>query len=41
GTPRVSATQGRHVLEAEAGSMAGWGLRVGVRVAVEADCGMG
>lgn len=32
GLPRVRA---RHVLEAEAGVMAGWGLRVGVRVAVE------
>ncbi|WP_411148190.1 DUF192 domain-containing protein [Streptomyces sp. A30] len=32
GLPRVRA---RHVLEAEAGVMAGWGLRVGVRVTVE------
>ncbi|MFF0272421.1 MULTISPECIES: DUF192 domain-containing protein [unclassified Streptomyces] len=27
--------RGRHVLEAEAGAMAGWGLRPGVRVRVE------
>ncbi len=33
GAPRVRA---RHVLEAEAGVMAGWGVRVGVRVTVEA-----
>ncbi|MEV0175222.1 DUF192 domain-containing protein [Streptomyces sp. NPDC050803] len=33
GRPRLRA---RHVLEAEAGAMAGWGLRVGVRVEVEA-----
>ncbi|BCM69190.1 MULTISPECIES: DUF192 domain-containing protein [Streptomyces] len=33
GLPRLRA---RHVLEAEAGAMAGWGVRVGVRVAVEA-----
>ncbi|MER6024674.1 DUF192 domain-containing protein [Streptomyces sp. NPDC001851] len=33
GLPRLRA---RHVLEAEAGSMAGWGLRAGMRVAVEA-----
>ncbi|MEU6506897.1 DUF192 domain-containing protein [Streptomyces sp. NPDC046942] len=33
GLPRLRA---RHVLEAEAGAMAGWGLRVGVRVSVEA-----
>ncbi|AWT47776.1 MULTISPECIES: DUF192 domain-containing protein [Streptomyces] len=32
GAPRLRA---RHVLEAEAGAMAGWGVRVGVRVAVE------
>ncbi|MGW7260073.1 DUF192 domain-containing protein [Streptomyces sp. NPDC054834] len=32
GLPRLRA---RHVLEAEAGAMAGWGVRVGVRVAVE------
>ena len=32
GLPRLRA---RHVLEAEAGVMAGWGLRVGVRVTVE------
>ncbi|MFD7507135.1 DUF192 domain-containing protein [Streptomyces sp. NPDC059850] len=31
GLPRARA---RHVLEAEAGAMAGWGLRQGVRVAV-------
>lgn len=38
GWPRLRA---RHVLEAEAGAMAGWGLRVGVRVEVdrEADGG--
>ncbi|MEU6063331.1 MULTISPECIES: DUF192 domain-containing protein [Streptomyces] len=34
GLPRLRS---RHVLEAEAGVMAGWGLRVGVRVAVEAE----
>ncbi|MDQ0941063.1 DUF192 domain-containing protein [Streptomyces sp. V1I1] len=28
--------RGRHVLEAEAGAMAEWGLRPGVRVAIEA-----
>ncbi|MEU6544349.1 MULTISPECIES: DUF192 domain-containing protein [unclassified Streptomyces] len=33
GLPRPRS---RHVLEAEAGAMAGWGLRTGVRVAVEA-----
>ncbi|MFD3536038.1 DUF192 domain-containing protein [Streptomyces sp. NPDC058664] len=27
--------RGRHVLEAEAGAMAGWGLRPGVRVSVQ------
>ncbi|WEO95610.1 DUF192 domain-containing protein [Streptomyces sp. FXJ1.172] len=32
GLPRLGA---RHVLEAKAGAMAGWGLRAGVRVAVE------
>lgn len=32
GLPRLRA---RHVLEAEAGAMAGWGVRAGVRVAVE------
>ncbi|WP_210585587.1 DUF192 domain-containing protein [Streptomyces sp. GESEQ-35] len=32
GLPRLRA---RHVVEAEAGVMAGWGLRVGVRVGVE------
>ncbi|MFE9055223.1 DUF192 domain-containing protein [Streptomyces mutabilis] len=32
GLPRVRS---RHVLEAEAGAMAGWGVRVGVRVGVE------
>ncbi|WP_419997464.1 DUF192 domain-containing protein [Streptomyces boninensis] len=31
GRPRLRA---RHVLEAEAGAMAGWGLRVGVQVSV-------
>ncbi|WP_129307066.1 DUF192 domain-containing protein [Streptomyces sp. L2] len=31
GLPRLRS---RHVLEAEAGAMAGWGLRVGARVAV-------
>ncbi|MGW3121220.1 DUF192 domain-containing protein [Streptomyces sp. NPDC001107] len=29
--------QARHVLESEAGAMAGWGIRVGVRVEVLAD----
>ncbi|MFE0820539.1 DUF192 domain-containing protein [Streptomyces sp. NPDC058847] len=33
GLPRMRS---RHVLEAEAGAMAGWGVRVGVRVEVEA-----
>ncbi|MEU8030982.1 DUF192 domain-containing protein [Streptomyces sp. NPDC049099] len=33
GRPRLRA---RHVLEAEAGAMAGWGLQRGVRVTVEA-----
>ncbi|MFF9767141.1 DUF192 domain-containing protein [Streptomyces sp. NPDC014636] len=33
GLPRLRA---RHVLEAEAGAMAGWGVRAGVRVEVEA-----
>ncbi|MHC3468064.1 DUF192 domain-containing protein [Streptomyces sp. 7R007] len=32
GLPRLRS---RHVLEAEAGAMAGWGIRAGVRVAVE------
>lgn len=32
GTPRLRA---RHVLEAEAGTMAAWGIRRGVRVTVE------
>lgn len=32
GMPRLRA---RHVVEAEAGVMAGWGLRVGVRVEIE------
>lgn len=36
GLPRLRA---RHVLEAEAGVMAGWGLRVGVRVEVEVGGG--
>ncbi|WP_306328387.1 DUF192 domain-containing protein [Streptomyces venezuelae] len=31
--------RGRHVLEAAAGAMAGWGLRPGVRVRVETDSG--
>ncbi|MEV0690895.1 DUF192 domain-containing protein [Streptomyces sp. NPDC050388] len=34
GLPRVRA---RYVVEAEAGMMAGWGLRVGVRVTVVTD----
>ncbi|MEU0252250.1 DUF192 domain-containing protein [Streptomyces sp. NPDC006184] len=34
GLPRLRA---RHVLEAEAGAMAGWGLRAGVRVEVEVE----
>lgn len=34
GLPRLRA---RHVLEAEAGAMAGWGLRAGVRVEVDTD----
>ncbi|WP_217214849.1 DUF192 domain-containing protein [Streptomyces sp. AC550_RSS872] len=34
GLPRLRS---RHVLEAQAGVMAGWGVRVGVRVTVEAD----
>ncbi|WP_329282541.1 DUF192 domain-containing protein [Streptomyces sp. NBC_00691] len=33
--------RGRHVLEAEAGAMACWGLRPGVRVRVETDSGHG
>jgi len=33
GLPRLRS---RHVLEAEAGAMAGWGVRAGVRVGVEA-----
>ncbi|MFJ1806446.1 MULTISPECIES: DUF192 domain-containing protein [unclassified Streptomyces] len=33
GRPRLRA---RHVLEAEAGAMAGWGVRAGTRVTVEA-----
>lgn len=32
GMPRLRA---RHVLEAEAGAMTGWGLRAGVRVGIE------
>ncbi|MFC7895007.1 DUF192 domain-containing protein [Streptomyces sp. NPDC057381] len=32
GLPRMRS---RHVLEAEAGAMAGWGVRAGVRVGVE------
>ncbi|MGV9252179.1 DUF192 domain-containing protein [Streptomyces sp. NPDC003697] len=38
GLPRLRS---RHVLEATAGAMAGWGLRPGVRVTVEADTGAG
>ncbi|MFH9731272.1 DUF192 domain-containing protein [Streptomyces sp. NPDC017260] len=34
GLPRLRA---RHVLEAEAGTMAGWGVRVGARVEVVED----
>ncbi|MFJ6070318.1 DUF192 domain-containing protein [Streptomyces sp. NPDC093065] len=34
GLPRLRA---RHVLEAEAGAMAGWGVRVGTRIAVEEE----
>ena len=34
GLPRVRS---RHVLEAEAGAMAGWGVEVGARVEVEAE----
>ncbi|MEU9588758.1 DUF192 domain-containing protein [Streptomyces sp. NPDC048193] len=34
GLPRLRA---RHVLEAEAGAMAGWGVRAGVRVEVETE----
>jgi hypothetical protein len=34
GLPRLRS---RHVLEAEAGAMAGWGVRVGVRVAFEVE----
>jgi uncharacterized membrane protein (UPF0127 family) len=34
GVPRLRS---RHVLEAEAGAMAGWGLRPGVRVTVSPD----
>ncbi|WP_037683391.1 DUF192 domain-containing protein [Streptomyces griseus] len=34
GLPRLRA---RHVLEAEAGVMAGWGVRVGVTVEIEPD----
>ncbi|MEV6618867.1 DUF192 domain-containing protein [Streptomyces sp. NPDC051051] len=36
GLPRPRS---RHVLEAEAGVMAGWGVRVGARIEVEADSG--
>ncbi|WP_328659137.1 DUF192 domain-containing protein [Streptomyces sp. NBC_00334] len=36
GLPRLRS---RHVLEAEAGAMAGWGLRVGVRVEIEESYG--
>ncbi|MCX5526276.1 DUF192 domain-containing protein [Streptomyces bobili] len=38
GRPRLRS---RHVLEAEAGVMAGWGLRVGVVLAVEVEAGAG
>ncbi|MGP3733840.1 DUF192 domain-containing protein [Streptomyces sp. GDS52] len=38
GLPRVRA---RHVIEAEAGAMAGWGLRAGVQVTVSPDAGGG
>lgn len=38
GLPRVRA---RHVVEADAGVMAGWGLRSGVRVEVVAEAGAG
>ncbi|MEU6771170.1 DUF192 domain-containing protein [Streptomyces sp. NPDC046759] len=38
GLPRPWA---RHVLEAEAGAMAGWGLRAGVRVGVALEGGAG
>ncbi|GHJ35365.1 DUF192 domain-containing protein [Streptomyces sp. TS71-3] len=38
GTIRLRA---RHVLEAEAGAMAGWGIRRGVRVAVQKPDGQG
>ncbi|MHC5904858.1 DUF192 domain-containing protein [Streptomyces sp. S6] len=37
GLPRVRA---RHVLEAEAGVMAGWGIKAGVRVEVVVDGGV-
>ncbi|MFF8374705.1 DUF192 domain-containing protein [Streptomyces sp. NPDC015661] len=33
--------RGRHVLEAEAGAMAGWGVRPGVRVRVDLTGGSG
>ncbi|MEV7287195.1 DUF192 domain-containing protein [Streptomyces sp. NPDC093252] len=36
GLPRLRS---RHVLEAEAGAMEGWGVRVGVRVEVEVERG--
>ncbi|MFH8237531.1 DUF192 domain-containing protein [Streptomyces sp. NPDC018321] len=36
GLPRMRS---RHVLEAEAGAMAGWGVRAGVRVGVEVGAG--
>ncbi|MFE5891347.1 DUF192 domain-containing protein [Streptomyces sp. NPDC056462] len=38
GLPRLRS---RHVLEAEAGAMAGWGVRAGVRVTVEAQAWTG
>ena len=34
GLPRIGA---RHVLEAEAGAMEGWGVRRGVRLTIEVD----
>jgi uncharacterized membrane protein (UPF0127 family) len=38
GLPRLRA---RHVLEAEAGAMAGWGVRVGVRLRADVEGGAG
>ncbi|MFE4666115.1 DUF192 domain-containing protein [Streptomyces sp. NPDC056716] len=37
GLPRLRS---RHVLEAEAGGMAGWGVRVGVRVEMRVEMGV-